>query len=566
MRHEIPDISKLVNTDFVFIEEDQAELPVQDHLVFRKKGLTVFYLFDSLAVSKRDSSHPLWLPTVSIDRNTPVMDMISLLCEHHVIVVEDDAGKPIGYLTLPAFLQSVFHAYRYLHAYFDTILSATDASISVIDENRRVAVWTHGAENIFAIKKNEIIGRKITDFFKTEMLQMLKTLKTGESVICTQHQPDADQFVLINASPVKLDDKIIGAVALETDMTTQLKLHHRHLHMTSQMIEPQTEKRLGNPMPHPFSAIIGSSRQIQQTLDMVKKISTTKATVLILGESGVGKELFAKAVHESREDNHSPFIAINCGAIPASLFESELFGYERGAFSGADQKGKKGKIELARGGTLFLDEIGEMPLDMQVKLLRVLQERNYYPVGGTSLSQADCRIVAATNKDLYELVKEGRFREDLYYRLNVLTIEIPPLRERKEDIFELTESFLLEFSVLYNRSIQEVPHTVMHALLQYSWPGNVRELRNTIERLVVLSTDGRVKWEYLPMSIIGTSMPPLVSESLDFDSLQHEVDKCERELISKVMKQKNGNKRAAAQRLGISRATLYSKMSKLGIE
>lgn len=217
------------------------------------------------------------------------MDIISLLCDHHVIVVENEFSEAIGYLTLSVFLQSVFHAYRYLHAYFDTILAATDASISVIDENRRVAVWTHGAENIFSIKKNEIIG----------------------------------------------------AVALETDMTTQIKLHHRLLDKKYQMID--TTITAENRKHHSFSDIIGSSRKIQQTLDMVSKISSTKATVLILGESGVGKELFAKAVHESREDHQSPFIAINCGAISASLFESELFGYERGAFSGADQKGKKGE-------------------------------------------------------------------------------------------------------------------------------------------------------------------------------------------------------------------------------
>ncbi|TGV06095.1 AAA family ATPase, partial [Mesorhizobium sp. M00.F.Ca.ET.186.01.1.1] len=275
-----------------------------------------------------------------------------------------------------------------------------------------------------------------------------------------------------------------------------------------------------------------------------------------------GKELFAKAVHDVREGANAPFIAINCGAISPTLFESELFGYEKGAFSGADQKGKKGMIELARGGTLFLDEVGEMPLDMQVKLLRVLQEKKYYPVGGTKQIEADFRIVAATNKNLEEMIREGKFREDLYYRLNVVTLAIPPLRHRIEDTVELAHFFLYEFSLRYNRPIHAISQNVMQNLLQYDWPGNIRELRNAIERLVVFATDGTIREEDLPYSVQSQAKQLPVELPDDLFSLQEELEAHERRVILRAIELENGNKQAAAKRLGISRATLYNKLNK----
>src|SRR5699024_6568470 len=268
---------------------------------------------------------------------------------------------------------------------------------------------------------------------------------------------------MINSNPVYFKNEIIGAVVSETGITSQIKLN-KELYDTSTRLF-HLEKEVNND--DPFTHIRGNSAKLQQTIQLAKKAATTEANILIYGECGVGKELFAKAIHHLREQKNAPYIAVNCGAIPQALFESEMFGYEKGAFSGASQKGKKGKVELAKNGTLFLDEIGEMPLNMQVKLLRLLQERKFYPVGGTEEVEVDFRVIAATNKNLGELVADNKFRDDLFYRLNVVSIEIPPLRKRPADIIELTHYFLNEVSIKCHRPIHGISQPVMQALLQH---------------------------------------------------------------------------------------------------
>ncbi|MGO0062508.1 sigma-54 interaction domain-containing protein [Brevibacillus fluminis] len=513
----------------------------------------------------RPASDPSWtgLPTVPVDAAlTAAAEMFGASEELLVVNARHDI---IGYLTKTDTLAAIASAYQYLEAYFDTIISTVEESISVIDENANIIVWTEGAENIFSVAAADAIGKPITDFFPVDMLMTLKTLQTGESVYRKQHQPREDLFVLINSNPIRLHDRIIGSVAVETDVTSQVRLNQELYHATSKVHSLQQEVAKLSPSADPFYNIKGSSLVIKKITEKIKKVASTKATVLFLGESGVGKELFARATHDIRENPDAPFIAINCGAIAPTLFESELFGYEKGAFSGADQKGKKGMIELARGGTLFLDEVGEMPLDMQVKLLRVLQEKKYYPVGGTKQVEADFRVIAATNKDLAELVKQGQFREDLYYRLNVVTIKIPPLRERIEDIIELCHFFLYEFSMRYNRPINSISQTVMQEMLAYQWPGNIRELRNTVERLVVFATDGIIKEEDLtfPQQAKQKTYASLLPDELI--NLQQELDVHEKKVILHALELEKGNKLAAAKRLGISRATLYNKMSKLNI-
>jgi len=579
MKHRLPAVEQLIRTDCLFTEAENAEdLPrtqsewKDKRYVFWKNAGEVFYLSASQAEPHGDFARLPWTKTVLVPRNGPEEAAIDAAARYGVVAVADDAGAFAGYIEAAGALAAVFRSYRYLSAYFETLLETTDASISMIDEEGRVVVWTSGAEQLFSIRKSDILGRPMTDFFPPEMVETLRTLKTGRSVFRHQHQPRPDKFVLINTNPVRVDGKIAGAVAAEVDITSQIRLHHELLHMTNKVHHLQKEVAKHHPTRDPFLSIKGTSPALKNTIETIKKISATKATVLILGESGVGKELFAKAIHDLREGEDAPFVAINCGAIPPTLFESELFGYEKGAFSGADQRGKKGKIELARGGTLFLDEIGEMPLEMQVKLLRVLQEKKYFAVGGTQLIDADCRIIAATNRNLPEMVEQGKFREDLFYRLNVVTVEIPPLRERKEDIFELTQAFLSEFMLSYNRHIHEFPPEVMQMLLQYDWPGNIRELRNTLERLVIFATDGIVKKEYLPSSITGNvhraggKQAPLPDAEDLFAKFQEERSAFEKAVIQKAIELENGNKMAAAKRLGISRATLYNKMNKLGIK
>jgi len=578
MKNMLPEAGRMARTNFVVLTADDVVQPgrmpfPEDGIVFLKAGGEIRYLPAPLIPPDSALDRLAWRPADVVREDQPLASVMDRLAERSVLAVTNANAKIVGYVSADDALDCVFKAYKRLQAYFDTVLETTDASISAIDEAGRVVIWTTGAEQIFNYKKEEILGKPITDFFPKDMLKTLNSLNTGLSIYRGQHRPNPDKVVLINVNPVRLDERIIGAVACEVDITTQIQMHHQLQNMTSKIYHLEKEVAKHSPSRDPFIQIKGTSGALRQTIETIRKVSVTGATVLILGESGVGKELFAKAIHDLREDEHSPFVPINCGAIPPTLFESELFGYEKGAFSGADQRGKIGKIELARGGTLFLDEIGELPLDMQVKLLRVLQEKKYFPVGGTKMVDADCRIIAATNRDLREMVSQGKFREDLFYRLNVVTVEIPPLRQRKEDIFELTHTFLYEFTLLYNRHIQEFPQEVMQLLLEYDWPGNVRELRNTIERLVIFTTDGVIRTEYLPPQI--RDLMKNRHQQQDHESPESrpnseaayhdELSAFEKAMLQKVLEQENGNKAAVAKRLGISRTTLYNKLNRLGI-
>lgn len=570
----LPTINKVMETNFAITskaewnhvfpnQETTRNIPtfLQDH--------STYYLL-SFAPSEKMTLKAC----SSISIHSSIFDVLKQLQKSETVVVINQSGTMVGFINAYLLSETLLNSYQYLHAFFETIIKTLDTSITVINEHGQVLVWTEGAERIFSVSKEEILGKPITDYFDIDMLEIIRTLKDGRSIYRHQHQPRSDLYVLINSRPVYIDNKIVGAAVSETDITSQIRLNQELFNVSAKVQHLENEVAKLSPSKNPFHSIKGSSPAIKRTIEIVQKISSTDATVLILGESGVGKELFAKAIHELREPENAPFIPINCGAIPPSLFESELFGYEGGAFSGANNKGKKGKIELARGGTLFLDEIGEMLLEMQVKLLRVLQERKYYAVGGTKELTADFRVIAATNRNLKEMVKEGKFREDLYYRLNVVSMHIPPLRDRKEDIIELIHYFLYEYSVRYSRPIHGISQEVMLQLLQYEWPGNIRELRNVIERLVVFATDGIIRLEDLPFSLKNLSMDhssqknipeeyELIDESIG--TLSDELEKHERKLILDVLKLVKGNKQACAKRLGITRATLYNRMKKLHI-
>lgn len=312
--------------------------------------------------------------------------------------------------------------------------------------------------------------------------------------------------------------------------------------------------------------IIGKSPKILEVLDLIDRVAQTDSTVLITGESGTGKELVARALHYKSPRRDRPLVAINCGAIPHELLESELFGYVRGAFTGA-VRDKKGRLQLADGGTVFLDEISEMSPSLQVKLLRVLQEREFEPVGSVKPVKVDIRIVAATNKDLEQLVEKGRFRADLFWRLNVVPIYIPPLRERKEDIELLLAHFLQVYNARYGKALEGFSPRALEVLREYPWPGNVRELENLVQRLVVLKGSGVVEPEDLPEKFRNghrkADFPLLPLESLDLNAA---VSALERYLITTALKRANGVKSKAAELLGIKRTTLLHKMKKNGIE
>ncbi len=308
-----------------------------------------------------------------------------------------------------------------------------------------------------------------------------------------------------------------------------------------------------------FHGIIGKSKRMKELFREISIVANSESSVLLEGESGTGKELIARAIHRLSKRKNDPFIAINCSAIPFELFENELFGHEKGAFTGALNK-KTGKFELAGEGTLFLDEISEMPVMIQAKLLRVLQEKEFYRLGGTELIPVKCRIISATNKDLEKLVEEGKFREDLFYRINVIHIKIPPLRERKEDIPLLAKHFLDKFNKINSKDIHEIDSDAMDALINYHWPGNVRELENAIERAVVMCTSDRIKPEHLPRRIIEKQE----KKETDYTDSTN-LFEIERRVILKVLEEENWNQTRSAKRLGISRKQLRTKMKNLGI-
>ena len=311
--------------------------------------------------------------------------------------------------------------------------------------------------------------------------------------------------------------------------------------------------------------IIGESKAMIQLKNRIKKIASSSSTVLITGESGTGKEVIARAIHCESDKNTNPFIAINCGAIPDALLESELFGYVRGAFSGADPNGRVGKFELANKGIIFLDEIGDMPLYLQVKILRVLQERKLVRIGSNHLIDLDIRVIAATNKDLKKLIKENKFRKDLYYRLNVIPLKIPPLRERKEDIDLLMKMLIKKYNVLFGKSVYKVDKECRDILMNYPWYGNVRELENAVEFMINMADDsGMVTMNMLPPNIVENKNSQVYGMGMDEDIKP--LKDIEKEYILRALDiygHDTKGKQLAAKRLGIGIATLYRKLEEM---
>lgn len=313
-----------------------------------------------------------------------------------------------------------------------------------------------------------------------------------------------------------------------------------------------------------FGCLVGASAPLEQVVKQARAVADTSATVLISGENGTGKEVLARAIHDESSRAAAPFVAVSCAALPETLIESELFGHERGAFTGAFAA-KKGRFELADGGTLFLDEIGELTPAVQVKLLRVLQERSFERVGGTKTVGVDIRLIAASNRDLEQEVAAGRFRQDLFYRLNVVPLVLPPLRERREDIPLLAAYFANKAAEKHGRVISELDSFLIEALQEYEWPGNVREMENLIERLVVLTTGTHLGVEFLPEKMLHT-IPPGHDAPPGETTFEGAMLALKRRLVITSLDSENGNKAAAAKRLGISRSYLHRLISELGVK
>ncbi|MDW7674345.1 MAG: sigma 54-interacting transcriptional regulator [Bacillota bacterium] len=427
------------------------------------------------------------------------------------------------------------------------IVDSVYEGVVAIDEEGIVTHFNKSAEALVDTSKEAIIGKPVTTVLPgLPLKQVLQDAEGYKSKEIFVHLKNLHFHFVSTAKPILDEDgSIVGAVATFKDFSEAQKAAY---------------KIIARQHTINFDDIIGKSKAITQVKRQSAKIAGSNSTVLIVGESGTGKEVFARAIHTASTHANHPFVAINCGAIPESLLESELFGYEDGAFTGAKRGGKPGKIELANGGTLFLDEIGNMSLYLQAKLLRVLQEKQIERVGGTKIIPVDIRVIAATNSNLNKMVDRGEFREDLYYRLSVIPLTIPPLRERKEDIPQLLNHYLKRHSQLLGKTITGFTPQAIQICIDYSWPGNVRELINTVEYAANLEDQELIQPSSLPPRIKKKSLAavPVITNLVTIDEL-------EKQAISMALQEfgwTDEGKEQAANVLGISRATIYRKINK----
>jgi PAS domain S-box-containing protein len=436
--------------------------------------------------------------------------------------------------------------------FFNVILNSIADGVFTTDNDGKITFMNKAGEEITGFSSKEAIGHYCFDIFRADICQsrcaLKETLKTKKEIInlpATILKKGGQKVPISISTAVLKNEKgeIIGGVETFRDLSTIEELKK----------ELSQKYTLGD--------IISKNHLILDIFNILPNISESDSTVLIQGASGTGKELFAKAIHNLSRRKTKPLVKVNCGALPDTLLESELFGYIKGAFTDA-KKDKPGRFALANGGTIFLDEVGDMSPSLQVKLLRVLQEKEYEPLGATNLRVTDVRIIAATNQDLSILVKEGKFRDDLFYRLNVVKIELPPLSKRREDIPLLIDAFIQKFNAKMGKKITGVSDKALRLLLKYDYPGNVRELENIIEHAFVLCGGNRIDVDCLPKELTMNredmnSFVPLKGEA--------PFEKAEAEVVEKTLKKHKGNRIKAAQELGISRATLWRKIKRYGL-
>jgi PAS domain S-box-containing protein len=432
----------------------------------------------------------------------------------------------------------------------EAILESISDGVFTVDGQWRVTSFNRAAEEITGIKRREAIGSLCQEVFRSSMCEtqcpLRKTLKSGKPLIGkTGYIIDAaGERIPVSVSTAVIRDaggRVTGGVETFRDLSELEALR----------------QELGGRFC--VGDMVSQSPLMQKIFAVLPAVAASPSTVLLLGETGTGKELIARTIHSLSPRRSGPFVAVNCGALPDTLLESELFGYKAGAFSGA-VKDKPGRFAIAHGGTLFLDEIGEVSPALQVRLLRVLQERRYEPLGATKTEAADVRIIAATNRDLPGQVRQGAFREDLYYRINVVRVELPPLRNRKEDVSLLADQFISHFNRLQKKSIQGIDTEALSLLMAHNWPGNIRELENVIERAFVLCEEGLIGVRHLPEELTKQDRPDLSAADV-----RAAVKTAEAEVIMKILEKNSFDRSAAARELGIDKSTLFRKIKRLDL-
>lgn len=431
------------------------------------------------------------------------------------------------------------------------IIEYIPAGVVLLDYENIIQLYNQKVLDFFEVSNNNLLVNKNIEKYIKDLKIVDHNLDREERILNVKKSKKS--FLISTKKILGRNNSIKGNLLIIEDTDKILKLR---------------DTLIGNKAVYKFENIIGENHELKKLKDIAEKIAKSPSAVLLYGESGTGKELFAQAIHNASMRKDRPFVGINCGAIPSELIESELFGYEAGAFTGALQRGKIGKLELASKGTLFLDEIDSMPLDVQIKLLRALSTNKISKIGGLKEIPIDVRIISASKKDLLQGSEEGNFREDLFYRINVITLKIPPLRERKDDINVLTKHFVQEFEKLFGLQEIKITDEFFDALTCYDWRGNVRELKNVIERaIVLLDKKTELTIEFLPERIIDTYLMTQIKNKIkisDFknpDSDNNLLERIEKMVIEYIIQQENGNITKAASRLGISRPTLYRRIN-----
>ncbi|MEW6351210.1 MAG: sigma 54-interacting transcriptional regulator [Thermodesulfobacteriota bacterium] len=429
------------------------------------------------------------------------------------------------------------------------ILDSVADGVFTVDEQFVVTSFNQAAERITGVPRNEAIGRPCCEVFRAEICEgdcaLKQTIRTGKPVVNQAVfilRSDGER-VPISVSTALLKDakeNIAGGVETFRDLTLV------------EALRKEVEKSFT------FEDMMSRNDRMREIFHLLPDVAMSDSTILLQGESGTGKELLAKALHNLSSRSGKPLVAVNCGAIPDTLLESELFGYKAGAFTDA-KRDRPGRFALAQGGTIFLDEIGDVTPALQVRLLRVLQERTFEPLGGARTVTADVRVVAATNKDLQAMVQDGRFREDLYYRVSVFRLSLPPLRERKEDIPLLAHHFVTRFNRLKGKDITGLSKESLATFLRHAWPGNIREMENAIEHAFILCHGGLIETRHLPDELRYTPVPGEGS----FSGIT--LEEIEARVIREALARNDGRKLATAQELGINKTTLWRKMKRLGI-